>query len=423
MDTGRFVYPSSDLSLASLLRRGHKALLIGLGLAILGHWSLTQITGLHKEDRAVKPLTTHFVKRQPRLTKPLELKKRPRPKRRPLRRKMVSVKAKVSRQEVASSIQSVQVLDNVARPRVQMSRSVGFSTGHLEPETVAEAIEGAKESQHVLDMSLEMMDVDALDTGRYQAMVIQDPNDKRNIKGFLRLAIACPFSVTDRDYHNGIARRANALNRLVARLNEWTGIQASVAGRITFDSAEFFETPWVFLGVNFSLQPTQSEVENLGKYMLTGGFFFFHGGNWHEFQGERHLIRFVTDALESQGYRRGVDWEFEFLGNDHAIFHCYYDFPDGTPAGGAVVGKYLWGTGRDDGVEPWSKGVEIDGRLVAFHTNQGYGWGDWGHVTPGAGDAYAKYDPAIQFQFGINTIIFALTQEGSITKRVMDSVK
>jgi hypothetical protein len=32
-------------------------------------------------------------------------------------------------------------------------------------------------------------------------------------------------------------------------------------------------------------------------------------------------------------------------------------------------------------------------------------------------------DPTLVFRFGINTIIFALTQEGSITKRAMDSVE
>ena len=35
----------------------------------------------------------------------------------------------------------------------------------------------------------------------------------------------------------------------------------------------------------------------------------------------------------------------------------------------------------------------------------------------------SELDPTRQFQFGINTIIFALTQEGSITERLMDVVQ
>ena len=277
----------------------------------------------------------------------------------------------------------------------------------------------------MVDMSLEMVDIDALDTGRYQAMVVQDPEDKRNIKGYLHLAIAYPFCVQIRTFKTD-DRLVNGLRRLIARLNEWTDIKASIDNRVTFDSAEFFETPWVYLSISFSMEPTQGEIENLGTYLLNGGFFFFEGNNWHHWQGERHLVQFVTSALESQGHRRGKDWALSFLLNSHPILHCYYDCPEGIPIGHSVVIKYRNGTGRDDDMLPWCRGIEIDGRLVAFNTNQQYvfAWSDWGHTSiPRIGDAYIKYDPTLQFQFGINTIVFALTQEGSITRRVMDMVK
>ena len=94
----RFDRPSSSLALRSLLRRARGVLYAGLGLAVVAHLSLALIGRAAEQQRAAKPLTTHFVKRVPRLTKPLELKKRPRPKRRMLRRQMVSVKARVERQ-------------------------------------------------------------------------------------------------------------------------------------------------------------------------------------------------------------------------------------------------------------------------------------------------------------------------------------
>ncbi len=59
----------------------------------------TQMGSFREDQRTVKPLTTKFVKRQPRLTKPLEMKKRPIPKRRHLQRRMISVKARVNRQQ------------------------------------------------------------------------------------------------------------------------------------------------------------------------------------------------------------------------------------------------------------------------------------------------------------------------------------
>ena len=39
-----------------------------------------------------------------------------------------------------------------------------------------------KDVESRMDMSLEMVDIVALDTGKYHAMVVQDPYDKRSIK-------------------------------------------------------------------------------------------------------------------------------------------------------------------------------------------------------------------------------------------------
>jgi len=421
----RFHTASSALSLRSLLRKAKYAGLASLGTALGAHALLTTVERLGAERTVAKPLTTQFIKREPRLTKPLEMKKTPRPKRRQMRRTMVSVKARVERGGTMASVRSPRLLQSLARPVVSVARASSGETPQMEMEALAEQILGTRESEHTLDLSLEMVDVEALDTGRYQAMVIQDPTDKRQIKGYLHLAVAFPLSVYHRygaDYNN-VNWLMVSLRRLVDRLNEWTNINASITSSISFDSAELFLTPWVYLSLNFAFEPTESETANLGEYLLGGGFLYFEGSNWHAWDGERALFRFVAQALESQGHRQGVDWEFEFIPKTHPIFHCYYDFPDGTPVGDSVVSKFLWQTGRDDDIEPYSKGVQVDSRLVAFNTNQGYSgaWRDWNN--PVRTSSYVYLDPTIPFRFGINTIIFALTQEGSITRRAMDSVR
>ena len=423
----RFQCPSASLTLRSLLKRTRRALLIGSALAAAAHAALTQLTGLTEEQRVAKPLTTHFVKRQPRLTKPLELKKRPQPRRRQIEREMVAVKAKVAGKEVAGTAPGIGVLGSLARPRTQTSREMALASRVLEPQAMAQAIEGAKESQHTVDMSLEMIDLEALDTGRYQAMVIVDPNDKRSIKGYVHLFIAYPFSA--KWEYSGSDQQAmmSGLRNLVGKLNEWTDIRASVAGQVSFDSAEFLRTPWTYFALGLSMQPTRSEVENLGRYLLGGGFFFFEGQNFQGYQGQLCLTRFLESALQSQGYRQGVDWEYQLLPTSHPIFHCYYEFPDGPPAGHTLEMHARAGRERNDGVAPWARGVEIDGRMVALNTNQQYllPWVAWGRTSAPlfADNTRAKYSPTAQFRFGINTIIFALTQEGSITRRLMDSVR
>ena len=62
----------------------------------------------------------------------------------------------------------------------------------------------------------------------------------------------------------------------------------------------------------------------------------------------------------------------------------------------------------------------MDGRMWILFGQKGYiiAWHDW---RPG-GQAVSD-DATRVLQFGINTVIFALTQEGSITNQVMDTVK
>ena len=65
----------------------------------------------------------------------------------------------------------------------------GIRAARLRALAVGQTICGAKKTQDVVDLSLEMMDIDAPDTGKHQAMVVQDPTDKRNIGGFVHLAL------------------------------------------------------------------------------------------------------------------------------------------------------------------------------------------------------------------------------------------
>ena len=179
----RFHCASSSLKLGGMLRKASQRVWPCLVLGVALHLSLSQIGGVQTELKVSKPLTTQFVKRQPRLTKPLELKKRPQPKRRRIQSKMVSVKARIDSKGATSRFQPTWMVGRLAQPRVAMSRATAFTDLSMEPTTLARKIQETKESAHKVDMSLEYLDIDALDTGRYRAMVIVDTEDKRNIRG------------------------------------------------------------------------------------------------------------------------------------------------------------------------------------------------------------------------------------------------
>ena len=57
-------------------------------------------------------------------------------------------------------------------------------------------------------------------------------------------------------------------------------------------------------------------------------------------------------------------------------------------------------------------GITIDDRLVGVQSNMDYE-DCWGFIV----------ENGRSLQFGINMVIFALTQEGSITQQVMDAVE
>jgi hypothetical protein len=107
-------------------------------------------------------------------------------------------------------------------------------------------------------------------------MVIEDPSDKRNIKGFLRLRYAYSESMQKRHQSNFEGRMIRGLITVMEAMNQYTDIKATIEGRIPFTSREMTKTPWVFCsyGREPFLFPDQ-EAACLGDYLMDGGFLLF----------------------------------------------------------------------------------------------------------------------------------------------------
>ena len=209
----------------------------------------------------------------------------------------------------------------------------------------------------------------------------------------------------------------SGLVALVEGLNRYTDIKATFEGRIAYSSSEMLKTPWVFTLFLFPFKMGEQESAHLGEYLTSGGFLFVDAIDFSRVSlgplgmkrppsvltSARHMLK---DALRNQGLEFGKEWEFERLANDHLVYHCYFDF-DGAPA---------WQADREFVLSGAIEGICIDGRWVMilsqkmfFHT-----WDD---------PDLPELRNERMLQFGINTIIFALTQEGSITHRLMESVR
>ena len=195
-------------------------------------------------------------------------------------------------------------------------------------------------------------------------------------------------------------------------MNRFTDIKTDAAGTYTLDSRELFNTPWIFINAGDPFELTDSEAQNLGQYLLSGGFAFAEtwaarpGG-----PGDRALRNMFKDALYTQGLRFGKDWSFQVLPNDHPIFHCYFDF-DGPPAGFCASGF-----SADAHLGPLD-GIAIEGRLIAIMSTMDIEgvWNWWWQISP-------DYDNTRALQFLVNMIVFALTQEGSIAQQLMEGMR
>ena len=339
---------------------------------------------------------------------------------------MVAVQAKVGRRQRSLSVQPTQMIRSLSRPQVNLSRTASFMAQRLEPQTVAEIIEGQRESKQVVDMSLEMMDIDALDTGQYHAMILQDPADRRSVRGFFHLAVVyCRsyLAVHVRGRKRYVAYMGIAMRRLSEYMNRYTLIETDLRDHIYLETSDLYKVPWAFVSTSRSFQAGETEVINVGKYLTMGGFLFADFVDHSQVPADVCLRNLFIRALATQGEEYERSWGFETLPGSHPIYHCFFDF-DSPPEGRGI---FLDAT--EEGVYRYSRdqrrvdGVTVNERLLGLVSTKSYAnaWGDWGEggACP---ELYYSLDPTRCLQFGVNTIVFALTQEGSITIQIMDSV-
>ena len=417
--SARFTGPASDVDLTRLLNRGLSLLAACVVVAMGAHVGMMMRSTKLGGEAESRPLTTRFIQRQPRMTKPMELRKKPRPRQRKMVRQQIELQARTSRLVTAQGGISLRSL---SAPQVNLDAGAELVSIDLGGGVTDIGVSTSKEPDNKIDLNEQLLDLDFLDTGKYQAMVIQDPDNKRNIKGYLHIAQAYSARmverlVVDADEQSGLLQFPFAMGNLVSALNEFTGIHADFSNRLSLSSRELLDVPWVFMP-NMLFTPNEGELNNLGRYMQGGGFIFADAGT-RDSDTDQFLRLLISDALATVGHHA----QFKRLPTDHPVFHCYFDFdrpPKGTGSGHGLQ----FGTGEGRSTVDYIVGVEMDNRLVAIFSYQEIlvAWSGVG--TSGGNSGLTGFNEGTRhLQFGINIIIFALTQEGSITNRVMEVVR
>ena len=274
----------------------------------------------------------------------------------------------------------------------------------------------------VLTQTWDYSSVEIVDTGqgRYKAFVIQHPKDKRKVKGYLHLTLVVSPSMLERGIaqvqsgaRSGLYPYESALRHLVEAINKYTDIKADFGKRVAMADPELLKVPWVFISSDV-FYPTDVELTNLGRYLLNGGFLFLDAGSGIGTRKDINLRNIIRKALA----KIGKPCEFRRLSKNHRIFHCYFDFDTVPLAFSAITPR--WGGRSSLRYPDYLVGVEVEGRtaVVLCYADIGRTWqGRPAQTNISSQMSSTHYTRSLQF--GINTIIYALTQKGSINERIL----
>ena len=388
---GRFEGPADALRLDRLGAESRRVVIAGLVIALLAHAGLLAYLLISRTAiREAQPPTVEFVMRSPRLTKPFELKKK-------------RVQRKMTRRRVeAEAVPDIAIAERINRPDVfgtvatfnyaiESGATVGGEA--VVPEITAFArLASTKEPEKRLSMQEEFLDLEALDTGKYKGLVIQSPTNKQDIQGFIYLALAVGEELDP--------PTPRAIPQLARAVNKYTMINAKVEDRLPLDSRDLFKAPFVYITANKGFNLTAQEVRNVGEYMRMGGFVFAENGvpSLEYGPAEASLRKMFRDVLKK-------DARFQMLSYDHPIHHSFFDFDDGPPPGGEILSA----TGGSTIPSPHLEGIFLEGRLVAVYSDKAYGkiW-------------QREFENEPQLKMGLNLVVFALTQQGSIAQQQID---
>ena len=402
--SNRFRGASDAIDMEKLERETQKLLFLGLVVAVSFHAALGSYFMFKRtEVKVVRPPTMELVIRRPRMTKPFEFKKK-RVKQREYKKKEI-VQRKPTAEIKTKSIQQ-NLLGTVASYEFETEMDIETDVGGFIPEGIDIEMTATREPEKQISMKEEMISLDDLDTGQYKAMVIQDPDNKQNIKGFIYISTLWGAQL-EPAYKRAVIHLSDAVNR-------YTNIRSKVDKHLYVDSRRIFDTSFVYLSVEDQFELTEIEARNFGEYLRKGGFAVLDNGRPEdEFSAaEASLRKMLRDAL-------GSDAKFLPIPNSHPLYHCFFDFDDGPPQGSEiqksrVISEGVGSAGAYNRTTLpkqvlYLDGITIEDRLVAIYSDKGYAE-KWA--------ATVNNEP--QLRMGVNMVVFALTQEGSIAQQKMD---
>ncbi len=437
--------------------RSNRKLQSCLALSLALH--LLVIFGLPRHERVTHfpvqpPIMVKFTKKRPL---PRTLTRRQRPQQRPLVRRPALQAAPVVAMRPAPSASrplpvfqtSVLRLPSASLPDRLVLPVPDFPARHIGPQMQAGALEGTRQGADEIDLSLELMDVQAMDTGQHRAMVVVDPKDRRKLKGFLYMSGIYSPSIerADREqakysqsrwWSQPIRQRRWAERRMLQGLADemtaQTQVHVEVRDAVRLDDPQLLQVPFVLMTVNTPFEFTDSEATQLGAYLTSGGFLFVDIGNflldnYRDEELDIPMVRsFLRASFQAVGYQEGKDWQFRRLAITHPLYHCFYNI-NSLPRG--MRDMHSLKRESPSLTPDYLEGIVVGEQLVGVYSMRGYA-DFWAGIARQELDFVledgivnspflASAEEPMVYNLGVNLLVYALTREGSLAQQFVEA--
>ena len=396
------------------------------------------------------PIMLKFTKRPPPQR---TLTRRQRPMQRPLvRRPALQAAPVVAMRPAPSASRPLPVFKTSALRLPTAALPVpDFPARHIGPQLRAGALEGTRQGGDEIDLALELMDVQALDTGRHRAMVVVDPQDRRKLKGFLYMSgIYSPSieraeyseqaeSIQVRWYHQMPRRlvERRMLQGLADKMTAETQVHVEVRDAVRLDDPQLLQVPFVLMTIDTPFEFTASEAANLGAYLTSGGFLFVdisrvllrpdYSDDELDIPAMRSLIR---ASFQAAGYQEWKDWKFKRLEITHPLYHCFYDV-NSLPRGMRDIHFLVGGQDYPPRTPDYLEGIVVGEQLAGVYSMRGYAdfWAgigrenlDWSLANNAINHSslFSAEEPLV-YNLGVNLVVYALTREGSLARQLVNA--
>ena len=424
-----------------------------LALSLALH--LLVLFGLMPHERVTQypvlpPIMVEFTKRPPPQR---SLTRRQRPQQRPLVRRPALQAAPVVAQRPAPAASrplpvfksSALRLPTASLPGRLMLPMPDFPARQIGPQMRAGALEGTRQGADEIDLGLELLDVEALDTGRHRAMVVVDPKDRRNLKGFLYMSGLYSPSIDRAEesmraenkqvrFHHQMPRQLverRMLQGLADKMTAQTQVHVEVRDAVRLDDPQLLQVPFVLLTADTPFEFTNSEAANLGVYLTGGGFLLVDivsvlWQNYSDVELDIPAVRaLIRASFQAVGYQEWKDWQFARLEITHSLYHCFYDIAS-LPRG--LLDMHY---GSAPLTPDYLEGIVVGDRLAGVYSMRGYAdyWAgvgkqelDWALTNNVANNPFlVSAEEPLVYNLGVNILVYALTREGSLARQLVDA--